>query len=70
MEKDIEVIVGVEPGEAQLLIELVETLIADWYIARQQQADRLGSILRVAAEKKALQKAASLSALDLPSTSA
>lgn len=40
MEKDINLIVDVEPGEAALLIELVETLIEDTYIARHERQER------------------------------
>lgn len=32
MEKDIGVIVSVEPEEAQLLIELIESLFDEWYV--------------------------------------
>jgi hypothetical protein len=34
MEKDINVIVDVDPNEAALLIGLVETLLKEWYVAR------------------------------------
>jgi hypothetical protein len=52
MEKDIDLIVDVEPGEAQLLIELVETLFAEWYVARHQRNKRFAAIQAVAAAKK------------------
>lgn len=51
MEKDINVIVDVEPDEASLLIGLIETLIEDWYIARHDRQERMASV-RAAAEKK------------------
>ena len=45
MEKDINVIVDVEPREAQLLIGLIELLVKDWYIARHQRKERLQEIM-------------------------
>jgi hypothetical protein len=56
MEKDINVIVDVDPDEAQKLIELAEILFAEWYIARQRRADKLAKIGVLSAEKKAVQK--------------
>jgi len=41
MEADINVMVDVDPNEAQVLIELVETLFAEWYIARHNRTERL-----------------------------
>jgi hypothetical protein len=62
MEKDINVIVDVEPREAQLMIELLETLFEDWYIAREKRELRFRSILEAADQKKAdKQKLVSLS---------
>ena len=37
MEKDINVIVPVDEGEAELLVQLVETLIEDCYVARHKR---------------------------------
>lgn len=45
MEKDINLIVEVEPDEAALLFGLVETLIRDWYIARHERQERLKAIV-------------------------
>lgn len=52
MEKDIDVIVDVDPDEAQLLINLIETLIQDWYVVRHQREERLKNIVAVAAIKQ------------------
>ncbi|MGX1087456.1 DUF4145 domain-containing protein [Pseudomonas sp. AP3_22 TE3818] len=52
MEKDINVIIDVEPEEAQLLIELIETLIKDWYIARFKRQEHLAKIKAAAENKK------------------
>ncbi|MCU6339056.1 DUF4145 domain-containing protein [Enterobacter quasiroggenkampii] len=51
MEKDIDVIVDVSPDEANLLIEMIEMLIEDWYIARHEKQEKLKRIKEVAAEK-------------------
>jgi hypothetical protein len=45
MEKDINVIVDVDHGEAQLLVELVELLVKDWYVARHEREERLKAIV-------------------------
>lgn len=39
---------AVEPGETKLLIGLVETLIQDWYVARQERRKRLETIKQIA----------------------
>jgi hypothetical protein len=52
MENDINVIVAVDPSEAGLLIDLVETLLEEWYVARENRAKRMGSLINVAASKK------------------
>jgi hypothetical protein len=52
MEKDINVIVDVEPEEAELLVALVETLIREWYVAREERNARMGAVVVAAASKK------------------
>jgi len=52
MEKDINVIVDVEPEEAALLIELVETLLKEWYVAREDRKVRMSAVVQAAASKK------------------
>ncbi|WP_234842993.1 DUF4145 domain-containing protein [Sinorhizobium meliloti] len=52
MERDIDVIVEVDPGEAQALIELIEMLFEEWYIARHKREQRLASVRAIAAEKQ------------------
>tara|TARA_Y100000780_G_C13578217_1_gene375656 strand:- start:201 stop:824 length:624 start_codon:yes stop_codon:yes gene_type:complete len=51
MEKEIDLIVEVDPGEAQSLIELIEMLFDEWYIARHERQERLTRIKSIAAEK-------------------
>jgi hypothetical protein len=53
MEKDINIIVDVDPEEAQMLIGLIELLIKDWYIARHQRQERLKAIVQVKDAKDA-----------------
>ena len=55
MDKDIDVIVDVEPEEAQLLIGLIELLIKEWYIARHDRNERMQALVALAAGKKASQ---------------
>ncbi len=52
MEKDINVIVDVDPDEAELLIGLIETLLREWYVAREERRTRMGSIVAAASSKK------------------
>jgi hypothetical protein len=52
MEKDIDVIVEVDPNEADLLIELIETLVREWYINREERRARMGHLVAAAAAKK------------------
>ena len=56
MEKDIDLIVDVEPEEAELLIQLIETLINDWYVEREERKKRTSRIIDLAAEKQAARK--------------
>jgi hypothetical protein len=58
MEKDINVIVDVEPGEAQALIELIELLFDEWYVARRKREDRLGRVKEIKVQKDGVISAA------------
>ena len=53
MEKDISLIIEVDPGEAQALIELIEMLFEEWYVARKKRQDRLAAIVKIADDKDA-----------------
>ncbi len=55
MEKDINLILEVDPAEAALMIELIESLLKDWYVARHDRQEHLAA-LRKAAGSKAEQK--------------
>jgi hypothetical protein len=52
MESDINLIVDVDPDEAGLLIGLVETLLREWYIARNERRERMEAIITAATSKK------------------
>lgn len=52
MEKDVDLIVDIEPGEAQVLIELIEMLFDEWYVGRHIRQERLARVATVSAEKK------------------
>jgi Domain of unknown function (DUF4145) len=56
MEKDINLIIDIDPDEAQILIELVEMLFDEWYVARQNRARRLETLKGIAGTKKELKK--------------
>ena len=44
MEKDINLIVDVEPQESGLLIGLIESLLDDWYIAKEKRRSHLTAV--------------------------
>jgi hypothetical protein len=51
MEKDVDLIVEIEPGEAQMLIELIEMLFDEWYVERHKRTQRLAEITALSAKK-------------------
>lgn len=57
MEKDVDVIIDIEPGEAELLIKLIEDLFKDWYVNRHQRQERNKQIVALAKSKKQTKKA-------------
>jgi hypothetical protein len=56
MEKDVDVIVDVEPAEAQLLIGLIETLIKEWYVARHDRQQAMDALIKMSADKDAAKR--------------
>lgn len=52
MKKDINIIVDVEPEEAQLLIGLIEQLVDDWYVVREDRKSRAQKLKDLAESKK------------------
>lgn len=51
MEKDVNLIIDIEPGEAQMLIELIEMLFDEWYVERQRRDQKLKDILALSKDK-------------------
>lgn len=51
MESEGAEIFETEPGEAELLIGLIETLMEDWYLARDERRKRLKGIKRITGER-------------------
>lgn len=56
MEQDINVIVDVEPDEAKILIELLEILFEEWYIARHERDSKFSRIQKIRDAKKAIKE--------------
>jgi hypothetical protein len=52
MEADINAIVDVDPDEAQVLIELIELLFSEWYVATEIRQKRLRHLKEISADKK------------------
>lgn len=52
MKEDINLIVDVEPEEAQVLIGLIEMLFKDWYVARKEKEDRVADMIALSEAKK------------------
>ncbi|MEB5708366.1 DUF4145 domain-containing protein [Pantoea anthophila] len=57
MERDINLIIDVNPEEAELLIQMIEMLIEDWYVARHNKQQKLLRIKEIAEEKAQAKKA-------------
>lgn len=51
MEADIDLIVNVDPDEAKLLLELIETLLDDWYVTRYERQRRLNAVAALAGKR-------------------
>ena len=52
MEKDVNIIIDVEPDEAEKLLKLIELLLDKWYIARHDEEQLLLDITNIADNKK------------------
>ena len=52
MEQDVNLIVNIEPLEAQKLIELIELLFDEWYVQRENRKQRLDELKNIAEEKE------------------
>lgn len=56
MERDTNLIVDIDPGEAEKLIKLIELLMEEWYISREKRNKLFGDILQINADKQAIRK--------------
>lgn len=56
MEEDVNLIVDIELNEAELLIGLIEILLKDWYIAREQKDAHLKALIKLAEDKETARK--------------
>lgn len=52
-ERDISLIIDIDPGEAEKLLKLVEMLVHDWYIVPHERAKLLEEIQTIGSEKEA-----------------
>lgn len=56
MEKDINLIIDVNPEEATLLINMIEMLLDDWYVARFEKQQRIDKMKQLAVDKTQAKK--------------
>lgn len=56
MEKDINLIIDIDPHEAERLIKLIEYLIEQWYIKRHETNELLSSIVKINNDKQEIRK--------------
>lgn len=53
-ERDINLVVDVDEGEVESLLELIHLLDKEWYVARQTKASRLAAVVSIANAKQAM----------------
>lgn len=51
MEKDINIIIDVDPEEAGLLLRLIEVLLEEWYIRRHERNEHMQKVIATAQNK-------------------
>ena len=56
MEKDVNLIVEVSPREAELLINLIERLMKEWYIDRHEREKEMKAVIELAEKKDVARK--------------
>lgn len=66
-ERDINLIVDVEPGEVDELLELLRILDAEWYVAREARKERLAGVIKLGNDKAAAKKLSVAASLAPPS---
>ena len=52
MQKPTGILIDIEKQEATLLIQLIETLFKDWYVAKHERQQRLKSIQKTTTKKE------------------
>lgn len=52
MEKDVELMVDVDPGEAEKLLKVIELLFKNWYIAEHENQQLYAEIAQIAEDKE------------------
>lgn len=55
-ERDINLIIDVEPGEVDELLELLRILDAEWYVSREGRKERLAGVVKLGDDKAAAKK--------------
>nr|WP_250808768.1 DUF4145 domain-containing protein [Neorhizobium tomejilense] len=58
MDKNVDQIIDVSPKEAALLINLIETLFAEWYVAREKRLSHRNALRELMQDKRQAQKQA------------
>ena len=56
MEKEVDHVIDIEPGEAEQLIWLVEFLVREWYVAHAERKKRFAEIKEIGRQKEAQRK--------------
>jgi len=56
MEKDVNLIIDVDPNEAGLLIWLIETMFEEWYIAKYARELKMKTLVKIAEGKQTAKK--------------
>ena len=56
MEKDVNLIIDIEPDEAKKLLRLIEMLLEKWYITRHEEEELLSEIVGIAEDKEEQRK--------------
>ncbi|WCM86664.1 hypothetical protein [Acidovorax sp. NCPPB 3576] len=50
-EQDVNLIVDVDPGEAETLLQLIHLLDIEWYVAKAEKQARIAKVMQLAASK-------------------
>ena len=66
MEKDINLIIDVDEGEAQALIQMIELLLEDWYIQRHNREQKLLAVQAIQQRTQAAKNAGTTAAVSNP----